>query len=127
LFDTLRARMLAGELSADANRIRGRIDPPRPGDVRVLAAPGTTERRELAERGQAALTAGQVGCVVLAGGMATRFGGVVKAAVDVLPGRSFLSLKLADIRRVAREAGTSVPVYVMSSFATHDALLDLAA
>jgi UTP--glucose-1-phosphate uridylyltransferase len=125
LFGTLRGQMLAGELSAAANRISGRIDPPEPTDIRPLPEPGSAERRELEERGQAALRAGQVGCVVLAGGMATRFGGVVKAAVDALPGKSFLSLKLAEIRQTARDVGARVPVYLMSSFATHETLVRL--
>jgi UTP--glucose-1-phosphate uridylyltransferase len=124
-FQELRRRMLAGERSAAHNRLRGSNALPEPSDLATLPAPGTAEHAALAERGQAALRAGEVGCVVLAGGMATRFGGVVKAAVDALPGRSFLSLKLGDIRAAARRAGARVPVYLMSSFATHDSLLEL--
>jgi UTP--glucose-1-phosphate uridylyltransferase len=127
LFAQLREKLLAGELSLENNRIRGRVEPPAPGDIRSLPEQDSQERRELSELGLGALRANQVGCVVLAGGMATRFGGVVKAAVDALPGRSFLTLKLEDIRRVARRSGTRIPVYVMSSFATHDALLRLVA
>jgi UTP--glucose-1-phosphate uridylyltransferase len=126
LFDRLRDELLAGELSLENNRIRGRVEPPTPRDVFPLPALGAPERGELAERGLAALRAGQVGCVVLAGGMATRFGGVVKAQVDALPGRSFLALKIADIRRMAQRSGCRVPVYLMSSFATHDVLRELA-
>ncbi len=125
LFERLRAHLRAGELDAGANRVRGRLEPPAAGDVRLLPDSGSQQRQALAQRGEAALRAGQVGCVVLAGGMATRFGGVVKAAVPALPGRSFLSLKLADFRRVARAAGVRIPVFVMSSFATHAALLEL--
>jgi UTP--glucose-1-phosphate uridylyltransferase len=126
LFERLRAAMLRGELSAAHNRVRGSIEPPDENEVPALPAQDTAARRELHERGLAALRSGEVGCVVLAGGMATRFGGVVKAVVEALPGRSFLSLKLADIRRVAQRAGKPVPVYLMSSFATHDKLKELA-
>lgn len=126
LFDQLRVQMRNGELSVDKNRIRGSVTPPSPDEVLHLPAPGTEERRALAERGLAALRAGQVGCVVLAGGMATRFGGVVKAEVDALPGRSFLALKLEDIRQMARRSGCRIPVYLMSSFATHETLQRLA-
>jgi UTP--glucose-1-phosphate uridylyltransferase len=125
LFARLRSRMLAGELSTDANRLRVKVELPTPNDVRVLPDAGTDARRTLHERGAAAIRAGHVGCVVLAGGMATRFGGVVKAAATALPGRSFLSLKLADIRRTARTLGARVPVYLMSSFATHEVIQDL--
>jgi UTP--glucose-1-phosphate uridylyltransferase len=119
LFERLRADMMAGVLSGDRNRVRGRIEPPAGSDVLMLPAAGSPEHAELARRGAEALAAGQVGCIVMAGGMATRFGGVVKAAVDVLPGRSFLSLKLADVRAAARRSAARVPVYLMSSFATH--------
>jgi UTP--glucose-1-phosphate uridylyltransferase len=48
--------------------------------------------------------------------MATRFGGVVKAAVPVTHGKTFLGLKVADVAKLAMP----VPIYVMTSFATHD-------
>ena len=38
----------------------------------------------VAEKGEAAMRRGEVGAVILAGGMATRFGGVVKAAVEAV-------------------------------------------
>ncbi len=126
LFAQLRERMLAGELSAANNRLAGTIEAPAEADIRPLPARGEAARQALRERGLAALGAGEVGCVVLAGGMATRFGGVVKAAAEALPGRSFLSLKLADIHAAAREARARVPVLLMSSFATHDALVEMA-
>jgi UTP--glucose-1-phosphate uridylyltransferase len=122
LFHDLRARMLRGALSANANRLTADVSPPDASELSALPASGSDASHALSALGLAALRAGQVGCVVLAGGMATRFGGVVKAEVEALPGHSFLSLKLADIRRAAREAGRAIPVYVMSSFATHDTL-----
>jgi UTP--glucose-1-phosphate uridylyltransferase len=125
-FERLRTAMLQGELGTAQNRIQGIVEPPAASEVPALPAHDSAARRELHERGMEALRNGEVGCVVLAGGMATRFGGVVKAAVEALPGRSFLSLKLADIRRMAKRAGKPVPIYLMSSFATHDALQELA-
>jgi UTP--glucose-1-phosphate uridylyltransferase len=89
--------------------VTGAITPLEPGDVSVL----TAQHRE---RGLAALRAGEVGVVILAGGMATRFGGVVKAAVPVTHGKTFLGLKVADVAKL----GLPVPTYVMTSFATHD-------
>jgi len=55
-----------------------------------------------------------------AGGMATRFGGVVKAVVEVVPGRSFLRLKLAGIQAVAEHNACTIPVFLMTSFSTSD-------
>lgn len=126
-FERLRAAMLGGDLSPAKNRVQGAVEPPALCDVVPLATEPNARHREAHERGTEALRAGQVGCVVLAGGMATRFGGVVKAEVEALPGHSFLSLKLADIRRTAERAGRPVPVYLMSSFATHDTLRELVA
>lgn len=100
------------------NRIRGRVEPPDEGDLRALPPLGGDVRRALTERGEEAMRRGEVGAVILAGGMATRFGGVVKAAVDVLDGQSFLELKLRDVQAVAERAGATIPVYLMTSFAT---------
>lgn len=106
--------------TSPSNAVKGALVPPLPGDVRVLPKPGTPEREQLAKKGLQALKSGYVGAVVLAGGMATRFGGVVKATVPVLGEKSFLELKHDDIARVARKAGRAIPTYVMSSFATHE-------
>ncbi len=60
--------------------------------------------------------------VVLAGGMATRFGGEVKAVVEAIDGRSFLEVKLAETQRLATALETEIPVALMTSFATDDAV-----
>jgi UTP--glucose-1-phosphate uridylyltransferase len=78
---------------------------------------------DLREAGLELIRQGKVGAVILAGGMATRFGGVVKAVVPVLGDRSFLELKHEDLRAVGARAGGQVHTYVMSSFATHERIL----
>jgi UTP--glucose-1-phosphate uridylyltransferase len=108
LFERLRARVASGDLSRDANYVRGAIDPLRADELTQL----TEDDRAL---GEAAIEQGEVAVAVLNGGMATRFGGVVKGTVPVLDGRSFLELKLRD----AVDAG--LPFVVMNSFATDDA------
>lgn len=113
------SRELSAGLSPDAdNLIRGLVEPPRESDIESLPPPGTPERDELAALGEAALRAGEVGAIVLAGGMATRFGGCVKALVPVVGERSFLDLKLADVLRVRAKLAARVPFYCMTSFAT---------
>jgi len=125
-FEALRARLREG-LAGDAqNRLHGHVTPPGPEDVTTLPPPGSAAHEALTARGREAIHAGHVGAVVLAGGMATRFGGVVKAAVDALPGRSFLDLKLAELRHTAEHLGGRVPVYLMTSFATDDDVTALA-
>lgn len=118
-FEALRARLRAGAAESD-NHIRGRVEPPDSGDVVVLPPVGSHERRALEARGREALRTGLVGAVVLAGGMATRFGGVVKAGVEAVEGRTFLDLKLSDIARLAEREDARIPIFVMTSFATHD-------
>jgi UTP--glucose-1-phosphate uridylyltransferase len=56
--------------------------------------------------------------VVLAGGMATRMGGVVKALVEALPGKTFLDLRLAEVATLAQRFGVAPPLWLMTSAAT---------
>lgn len=120
VFEELRARVAAGELSAASNVARGTVEPPRSDDIELLPAPGSDAWDEARVAGSGALAAGRVAQVVLAGGMATRFGGVVKGAVEALDGRSFLSWKLGETARLAEALGTAIPVVLMTSFQTED-------
>ncbi|RKH51742.1 UTP--glucose-1-phosphate uridylyltransferase, partial [Corallococcus aberystwythensis] len=51
-----------------------------------------------------------------------RFGGAVKGLVPVLGEHTFLDLKLAEARRLGERLGRPVPVAVMTSFLTHEAI-----
>jgi UTP--glucose-1-phosphate uridylyltransferase len=117
-FLALRQRFVSGQLGVDGNRLRNKVEPPRPEDLVRLPAPDSPERKQLAARGIEAMRRGEVACVVLAGGMATRFGGVVKAAVPALAGKTFLALKLGGIRMAAEQIEARVPAFIMTSFAT---------
>jgi UTP--glucose-1-phosphate uridylyltransferase len=121
LFEHLRARVATGELSAAANAVRGRVEPPLEEDLVSLPAPGERAYVEAREAGLMALRRGEVAVAVLNGGMATRFGGVVKGVVAAVDGLSFLELKLRETERVAIPARAEIPFAVMNSFATHDA------
>ncbi len=125
-FESLRERLARGELGSAQNRITGQVEPPDEGDLHALPPLGGEVRQALANRGAEAMARGEVAAVILAGGMATRFGGVVKAAVEVLDGSSFLELKLRDIEATAARAGATIPVYLMTSFATDDAIRTMA-
>jgi UTP--glucose-1-phosphate uridylyltransferase len=117
-FEQLRERLASGRAEEADNRLAGSLAPPEPDDLLALAPLGSAARARLTSRGLEELARGGVAAVILAGGMATRFGGVVKAGVEVLDGQSFLDLKLRDIARVAEHAGASIPVALMTSFAT---------
>ncbi len=99
------------------NRLGGRVTPPRPGDVVDAPVPGTADHARFHERGMEILRRGELALTVLAGGMATRMGGVVKALVEALPGQTFLDLRLAEQRHLA-ELGARVPLFLMTSEAT---------
>ncbi len=128
-FDTERLVALAGPLAARAsgantgdrgqrNQIRGLVEAPRAADVRDVPPPGTPEHTRLAASGAAAIRGGEVAFCVLAGGMATRMGGVVKALVEALDGHTFLDLRLTENATWSRRAGAPVPLWLMTSEAT---------
>ena len=125
LFDSLRRRVASGELSLESNIVQGHLEPPQADDITHLPAPGEAGFDEAREAGLDALRRGEVAQVVLAGGMATRFGGVVKAVVPAVDGRSFLEVKLGQTRDLERALDVAVPVALMTSFATDDAVRTL--
>ncbi|MDX6549673.1 MAG: UTP--glucose-phosphate uridylyltransferase [Gaiellales bacterium] len=120
-FDAERLRgWAAGLLHAGpgVNRVAGVVEPPAPGDVRDLPARASDEGRRLSALGEAALRRGELALVVLAGGMATRMGGVVKALVEALPGTTFLDARLAEREHWQRVSGAVLPMWLMTSHAT---------
>lgn len=120
-FEQLSARFRAGEIAATPERS---WSPLRAGDVHPWPAAGSELERACARLGEDAFGRGEVACVVVAGGAGTRFGGGVKALVPVLGSRTFLDLKLADAAAVAARFGAPVPVAIMTSALTHDAIVE---
>jgi UTP--glucose-1-phosphate uridylyltransferase len=118
-----RATRLAASTLPD-NRVVGEVLPPTEGDIAQPPAPRTAEYDELERLGRDALRRGKVALVVLAGGMATRLGGVVKALVEALPGHSFLDLRLAEQSAVERRTGARPPLWFMTSHATDRGVRD---
>jgi UTP--glucose-1-phosphate uridylyltransferase len=117
-FEELRRRLADGTLTAVGNVVQGIVEPPLPSDLLPLPEPGDPGYAEAQAAGVDRLKAGTVAMVVLAGGMATRFGGGVKAVAEAIDGRSFLEVKLGETARLGKALGVEVPVAVMTSFAT---------
>jgi UTP--glucose-1-phosphate uridylyltransferase len=120
-FDRERFLKLAArvrEHSVGQNRVAGTVAPPSPADVAELPAAGSPEHEALRDAGLEALRRGQCALVVLAGGMATRMGGVVKALVDAVPGHTFLDLRLAEARHLEAVSGHAPPLWLMTSEST---------
>ncbi len=126
-FAALRARVHEGGLSPESNVVKAPVEPPGPQDLTVLPEPGQPGHAEARAAGLEVLRAGAAAAVVLGGGMATRFGGVVKGVVPAVDGRSFLELKLGQAADLGRAVGATLPVAVMTSFATDAATRDFIA
>lgn len=96
-----------------------------PGDVRAptaeeLPAVPTSDTERLSKIGRDALARGGVALCVMAGGMATRMGGVVKALAVAFDGKTFLDLRLAENAAASVRAGRPVPLWLMTSDATDE-------
>jgi UTP--glucose-1-phosphate uridylyltransferase len=100
------------------NRVRGTVEPPAAGDVSELPAAGSAEWERWSTLGRQALARGECALVVLAGGMATRMGGVVKALVEAVPGHRFLDLRLNEMDALEKRVGRRAPLWLMTSHAT---------
>jgi UTP--glucose-1-phosphate uridylyltransferase len=128
-FDPERLVMLArplwararGEATPDRderNRVQGVVEPPRSSDVPDAPAPGTEQHARLADVGRGVIARGELALCVMAGGMATRMGGVVKALVEAFDGHTFLDLRLGENATWTRRSGRPVPLWLMTSDAT---------
>jgi galactokinase len=128
-FAALQDAVADGSLFPGSTVFKGSVAPPEPEELLSLPLPGSEAWGALEEEGRALLARGEAAVVILAGGMATRFAGaarsgeaLVKGTVEVTDGYSFLTLKIAHVRAVAREVGRDIPIAVMASFATEAGL-----
>ena len=123
-FEELRARLIAAAPDLESlHRITEAIEVPAADVAPLLPEPGSADAERAGALGAEAIRNGEFAAVVLAGGMATRFGSQVKGLAPVLDGHalSFLDLKLADLGRLG------VEVTLMTSFATHDVVAEAVA
>jgi len=134
-FDPERLIALAAPLLAGArgdptatgderNRVRGPVEPPGAGDVADAPAIGTSTHDRLARAGLASIQRGELALCVMAGGMATRMGGLVKALVEAFDGRTFLDVRLGENATWSSRAGAPVPLWLMTSDATDGPIRD---
>ena len=117
LFGNLRKKFLAGEFSDRNNVLKAKIEPP--DDAKFFNPQNDTSQNEkLRNIGADTIKRGKLGVVIVNGGMATRFGGVVKGIVEVYDGKSFLQIKLEQIKKVNEKYNVQTPIYLMNSYAT---------
>jgi UTP--glucose-1-phosphate uridylyltransferase len=120
-FASLQDRVAAGHLAPARNAVQGRIEAPDQSALTVMPAPTDESYQEAREAGLQAFSRGEVAVAVLNGGMATRFGGLVKGVVEAFDGRSFLEWKMAQVRDLSHTVGRRTPFLIMNSFATDEA------
>ncbi len=104
----------AGRLAAASNLLQVDPEPVSSESIERLQELPEAKRTHYTELGRNAVARGEVAVAVLNGGMATRFGGVVKGVLEAIGERSFLELKFQQAR-----AQGPVPFLVMNGFATH--------
>lgn len=78
---------------------------------------------QAAERGEEALAAGEMGVVLVAGGQGTRLGfdhPKGKFPIGPVSGASLFQILFEKLRAVRRRYGVRIPLYLMTSPATHD-------
>jgi UTP--glucose-1-phosphate uridylyltransferase len=74
-------RASSARADTERNRIQGLVEPPAEGDLLQAPVAGYPGYDGLVALGRSALLRGEVAFCVMAGGMATRMGGIVKALV----------------------------------------------
>ena len=124
-FDASWLHRLAESMKVDPdtrNRLQGGVTPPEPTDMDDAPTSGSQAHARYEKLGMAALERGELAFVVLAGGMATRMGGLVKALVPAVGDKTFLDLRLGENDHWSKRVGRPVPLWLMTSFATDEPL-----
>lgn len=112
-FTHLMQQIKAQKLSKATNTVAGNVEPP--GEIRPLPPKGSQEYERLAAIGKQAYQSSELGILILAGGMATRFNyDHPKGLFPIYQDKSFIELKLRSIQQQA----PGVPVHIMTSFHT---------
>ena len=97
-----------------------------PAAFRLDASKNRFSPAEARRRGDQALAAGQVGVILVAGGQGTRLGfDHPKGMFSIGPvsGRSLFQIHIEKILATARRYGVRIPLYLMTSPATHEETL----
>jgi UDP-N-acetylglucosamine/UDP-N-acetylgalactosamine diphosphorylase len=101
-----------------------------PPAFRLLASKNRFSPAEARARGRQSLAAAEVGAVLVAGGQGTRLGfdhpkGMF--AIGPVSGRTLFQIHIEKILATARRHGVRIPLYLMTSPATHDETVEFLA
>lgn len=120
LFDHLMQLFQTGQLHPGQSRFaEGSVTPPAPDDITDTNTLTAEQQALFISHGEKACQQGQVGAIVLAGGMATRFQyHQAKGLFPILGEKTFLEVKIQSLKP------WRIPLYLMTSFHTHQPILD---
>ena len=118
LFEKLRNSYICGKLKPENNVINGNINTP---ENVVEKYPEKIEDMEkYSAAGIEAIKNGEFAVTIVNGGMATRFGNKVKGIVEVFDDKSFLEIKIDNIKNISEKTGGKIYVFVMNSVFTDE-------
>jgi UTP--glucose-1-phosphate uridylyltransferase len=118
LFERLRTQFIDGELNNRPVVLADR-------QLTTVADTQSCHSKRLEDMGLEKIGDGRVAAVILAGGLATRFGGGAKASVELAPGWSLLRIKLELVAQLARQVGRPVPTWIIVSRSSQDAVVKI--
>ncbi|MGE0755559.1 MAG: UTP--glucose-1-phosphate uridylyltransferase [Pirellulaceae bacterium] len=120
-FTALRRFVTGADDTPDWAQLAERAAPPRA--IRRQIAANEISQEAARKRGNEALAAGQIGMILVAGGQGTRLGfSQPKGMFPIGPvsGRTLFQVLVDRLTAVARRHRVRIPLYVMTSTATHD-------
>ncbi|MBP7652258.1 UTP--glucose-1-phosphate uridylyltransferase [Candidatus Dependentiae bacterium] len=117
LFEKLRAEYISGILDKKNNIISGNIKPP---DKIIDKYPLINSEiyNYYNSEGELSIRNNELSVLIMNGGMATRFGTEVKGIVEVFHNKSFLQLKIENIKNISEKYGVKIYVFIMNSLFT---------
>ncbi len=121
IFDELRKNYISKDFTLEGNVLKAEVEAPPERTYKLKEEFPAEVKERYFSLGAQAIKEGKVGYVIVNGGMATRFGGVVKGTVKVYDDKSFLQVKLEQVKKIQEKYGVEIPIYIMNSFATSDA------
>jgi UTP--glucose-1-phosphate uridylyltransferase len=118
LFEKLRKDYINGNFTEKDNTIKGKIEPPQLHHFVDLRNIDNETKQKYIEVGKTTIKNNQLGYAIVNGGMSTRFGSVVKGLVNVFDDKTFLEIKIEQVKKICYKYNAEVKIFIMNSFAT---------
>ena len=122
IFDFQMNRIQLDGFERSKNYLKRPTAVPKNEDLEQMPPRGSDEYAQLSKIGEEAFLNGEVLVVVLAGGMATRFGGGIKALAPILEGLSFAKVKQLDLEKYAIKHDMTCKLLFMTSFLSDESM-----